>query len=66
MRLNRNAVREGLLDFTVQDHNKRGMEENQDSEHCTDNTVKSEESDPVAVTTIKQVSVHHLMIKPAS
>ena len=57
---------EGLLEFTVQDHHKRGMEENQDPEHCTEYTVKKEESDPVAVTTIKQVSVHDFMIKPAS
>ena len=42
------------------------MEENQNQEHHTDNPAKMEESDSPSATTDKQVSVHDVMIKPAS
>ena len=55
-----------LLDFTDQDHYKSEMEENQNPEHRTDNPVKREEPDSASATTHTQVSVHDVMIKPAS
>ena len=60
------SQRGDLLDFTDQDHYKTEMEENQNQEHHTDNPAKMEESDSPSATTDKQVSVHDVMIKPAS
>ena len=54
-----------LLDFTDQDHTSE-MEQNQNLEQCTDDTIKREEPDSPSATTDKQVSVHDVMIKPAS
>ena len=52
-----------LLDFTDQDHYKNEMEENQNPEDCTDNSIKREESGLTPVATDKQVSVCDFMIK---
>ena len=60
------SQRADLLDFIDQDHYKRGMEENQNPEHRTDDPVKKTESDSASGTTDKQVSVHDFVIKPAS
>ena len=54
-----------LLDFTDQDHYKSEMED-QNPDHRTDNPVKREEPDSASATTHTQVSVHDVMIKPAS
>ena len=54
-----------LLDFTDQDHYKSEMED-QNPEHHTDNPVNREEPDSASATTHTQVSVHDVMIKPAS
>merc|ERR1712098_586914 len=48
------AREEELLDLRDQDHDKSGMEENQNPEHRTDNPVKREESDSPSDTTEKQ------------
>ena len=55
-----------LLDLMEQNHYKSEMEENQNPEHRTDNPAEREESDSPSDTTEKQVSVHDVMIKPAS
>ena len=55
-----------LLDFTDQDHYKSEMEQNQNAEERYNNPVKIEEPDSPSATTDKQVSVHDVMIKPAS
>ena len=60
------SQRGDLLDFTDQDHYKSRMEENQNQEHRTDSPIKREESGSPSATTDKQVSVHDVMIKPAS
>ena len=60
------SQRGDLLDLNHQNHYKSEMEENQNPEHRTDNPVKREESDSPSDTTEKQVSVHDVMIKPAS
>ena len=60
------SQRGDLMDSTDQDHYKTEMEGNQNPEQLTDNPVNREDPDSPSATTAKQVSIHDVMIKPAS